>query len=70
MCSAGCKDFEIKLGQIPNSPDYVLLMCGNNRWFEPCFQEWDLADAAVACRYLGYSDFGIYTVTVTVKQLK
>ena len=26
----------------------------NNQWYEICYQDWDIKDATVACRQLGY----------------
>ena len=39
-------------------------ICRNNSYGTICDDQWDVLDARVACRQLGYSGQGMYTWTV------
>ena len=54
----GCHSGDIRLAGGINSFEGRVEMCVNGEYSTVCEQMWDVADASVVCRQLGYSDEG------------
>ena len=54
-----CADRDIRLVSVGNPLDGRVEVCYDGVWGTVCRNNWGLADAAVACRQLGYSRSGM-----------
>ena len=53
-----CSDREIRLSGSSSKTAGRVEVCVESVWTSLCDQSWDLSDAMVACRHLGYSPYG------------
>ena len=54
-----CVNGDIRLADGPSSLSGRVEICYNNQWGTVCNNYWDVNDARVVCRQLGYLDFGM-----------
>ena len=59
---AECTDGSVRLAAGTYSFEGRVEVCVNGVWGTVCHDLWSTSDAAVACRQLGYSTYGIYVV--------
>ena len=60
-----CENGDVQLVDGSNIPTRgIVALCYNNTWGTVCADTWDSLDAAVVCKQLGYSPFGLYTITM------
>lgn len=58
MSFSGCNDGDLRLISISSPLAGRVEVCYDGVWGTVCSREWNNADAAVACRQLGYSSYG------------
>ena len=56
--SVGCTTGEIRLVGGTSNAEGRVEICLNNEWGTVCDQMWDVTDAGVVCRQLGFSTTG------------
>ena len=60
-----CSDREVRITGGSSPTIGRVEVCINSTWGTICDDAWDDSDAAVVCRQLGHSPYGVYT-TVSV----
>ena len=56
--AADCSDGDIRLGGSSDPLEGRVEVCYDGVWGTVCSRDWNLPDASVACRQLGYSSSG------------
>ena len=63
MGLSDCSDGEVRLAEGRHSMEGRVEMCYNGVWGTVCSNSWDINDAVVVCRQLGYSNSGLLYYT-------
>ena len=57
-----CTDGDVRLVRGERENEGQIEFCSSGRWGLVCRDSWDVSDATVACRQLGYNIEGIVTL--------
>ena len=60
--TATCNDTSIRLSGSSFQTSGRVELCVNGIWTSICDEHWDLKDAQVVCRQMGFSSYGIKSI--------
>ena len=66
MIIEACNDGDVRLSGSSQTYAGRVELCVERTWTTLCDQTWDFNDAAVTCRQLGYSSYGLYIYNINL----